>query len=371
MGRHVLETSCRSSGKPVQVRTTFDVMPASLHRSVVMTSLPKPSDVDLSPKSVAASMGGAVALILLVAFPGGLLDTTLDEHYEEVRGWFRRRPGSRLKTGGVARQPRAGRRILGLIGFLAVGGLAGSFLDPRFGFNRSTLALALGLSVALGAVFLGFELPGVTYRRTRHREWGRVVLRPGALMLTAVLVGASRLLHLQPGYLFGLIGGLAFSSELHRKAEGRLSVASSLFILLVALAAWFLWVPVSDAATRPDPALWLVAAEAALGGIFIAGLESLIVGLLPLREMDGSTIKTWSLFDWVVVYCLAAFAYVLIVLRPAAASGADPHGQMGKALVVAGVFALCSIIFWAYFRFRQDSGEDSAAEATPEAGETG
>jgi hypothetical protein len=260
--------------------------------------------------------------------------------------------------------------MLGLIGFLAVGGAAGSFLDPRFGFNRSTLALAIGLTISLGVVFLGFELPGVTYRRTRHREWGRVVLRPGALMLTAVLVGASRVLHLQPGYLFGLIGGLAFSSELHRKAEGRLSVASALFILGVALAAWFLWVPVSAAAGRPDPALWLVAGEAALGGIFIAGIEGLVVGLLPLREMDGSTIKAWSLVDWLLVYGLAAFLYVLIVLRPAAASGADPHGQMGKALVAAGVFAVLSIIFWAYFRFRSDSREDSAAEDTPEAGDT-
>lgn len=363
-GRHAVGTSCQPAGRQVQVRTTFDVLPADLHRSVVMTSLPKPGDVDLSPKSVAASMAGAIALILLVAFPGGLLDATLDEHYDEVRAWF----GLRPKPDGPARELGRVLRILRLVVFLAVGGVAGAFLDSRFGLNESTLALALGLAVALGVVILGFELPGITYRRTRHREWGRLVFRPGALVLTAVLVGASRLLHLQPGYLFGLLGGLAFATELRQKAEGRLTIVSCLFILAVALGAWFLWVPVSAAASAPGANVWLLAAEAALGGIFVAGIEGLVVGLLPLREMDGSTLKTWNLVDWIVVYGIAGFLYVLIILRPAATAGTDSSGQMGKVLIVAGIFAVFSIAFWAWFHFREEPEEALPQEVAPAAG---
>jgi hypothetical protein len=357
IGRHRVETSCRASGTPVQVVSSFEVTAAALHRSVVMTSLPKPSEIDLSPKSTAASVAGAIALILLVSFPGGLLDTTLDEHYLEIRSMLGFAPRPRA----APRQPPAMLRVLGFVGFLAAGAVAGALLDPRFGLNRSTMALAVGLCLSLAVIFLGFELPDVAYRRRRFGEWGSIVLRPGALVLTAVLVGTSRLLNLQPGYLFGLIGGLAFSSELRGKVEGRLAVLTSLFILLIALSMWFVWVPVSHAAARPGAGFWVVAAEAALGGTFMAGLSSLVVGLIPLRELDGSKLKSWSTAGWVAVYLLGVYAYVQLILRPAAASGPDPHGQMWKALVAAGVFAALSITFWAYFRFRSRSGEASPA----------
>lgn len=353
LGRHVVETSCQLSGRPVLVRTSFDVTRTSLHRSVVMTSLPKPSDVDLHPKALGASMVGAIVLILLVAVPGGLLDTTLEEHYVEIRGWF----GLHPKPRAAHTTPPAALRLLGLVGFLIAGGVAGALLDPSFGLNRSTLALALGLCLSLGLVFLGFELPSVAYMRRHHREWGSIVLRPGALALTAILVGTSRLLHLQPGFLFGVIGGLAFSGQLREKAEGRLAVATSVFILVVAFAMWFLWVPVSRAATNPGADFWLIVAEVALGGTFAAGLQSLVVGLLPLREMDGSTVKSWSMAGWAVVYLVGVLAYVEIILRPAAAAGADPHGQMWKALAAAAIFAAGAIGFWAYFRLRARRAE--------------
>jgi hypothetical protein len=357
IGRHVVETSCRASGTPVQVASSFEVTAAALHRSVVMTSLPKPGDIDLSPKSTAASVAGAIALILLVSFPGGLLDSTLDEHYLEIRAMLGLPPRARA----TPRQPPAMLRLLGFVGFLAAGAVAGALLDPRFGLNRSTMALTVGLCLSLAVVFLGFELPDVAYRRRRHGEWGSIVLRPGALVLTAVLVGTSRLLNLQPGYLFGLIGGLAFSSELRRKIEGRLAVLTSLFILVVALSMWFVWVPVSHAAASPGAGFWVVAAEAALGGTFMAGLSSLVVGLLPLRELDGSKLKSWSTAGWVAVYLVGVYAYVQLILRPAAATGPDPHGQMWKALVAAGVFAALCVSFWAYFRFRSRRAEEGPA----------
>ena len=158
-----------------------------------------------------------------------------------------------------------------------------------------------------------------------------------------------------------MIGGLAFSSELRGKIEGRLAVLTSLFVLLVALSAWFVWVPVSHAAASPGAGFWVVAAEAALGGTFLAGLVSLVVGLLPLRELDGSTVKSWSMAGWVAVYLVGVYAYVQLILRPAAATGPDPHGQMWKALVAAGVFAALCISFWAYFRFRSRRAEASPA----------
>ena len=144
-------------------------------------------------------------------------------------------------------------------------------------------------------------------------------------------------------------------------AHRLVAALTSLFILLVALSAWFVSVPVSHAAASPGAGFWVVAAEAALGGTFLAGLVSLVVGLLPLRELDGSTLKSWSTAGWVAVYLVGVYAYVQIILRPAAATGSDPHGQMWKALVAAGVFAALCVSFWAYFRFRSREGEASPA----------
>ncbi len=363
-GAHTFETSCRITGHPVAVTTSFEVTSAGLHRSELMTSLPRPSDIHLTPKTTVASMLGAIALILLVAFPGELLDSTLEEHYGEIRAMLHL-PAARE----APRQLHPALRALGLVGFLAAGAVAGALLDPRFGFNASTLALGLGLCGSLAVVFLGFELPGVAYHRGVHRDWGSIELHPGALILAALLVGVSRLLNLQPGYLFGVIGGLVFSAELRGRVEGRLAMVTSLFILAVALSAWFVCQPVSKAAASPHAGFWVVAAEAALGGIFLAGLTSLVVGLLPLREWEGATLKSWSMFGWVLTYLVGVFAYVLIVLRPAADAGTDPHGQMWKALVAAGVFAVLSIGFWAFFRLRSGGAEEGAEEGpAPAAG---
>src|SRR2546430_6313781 len=60
-------------------------------------------------------------------------------------------------------------------------------------------------------------------------------------------------------------------------------------------SAWFVWVPVSHAAASPGAGFWVVTAEAALGGTFLAGLVSLVVGLLPLRELDRSEEHTSEL----------------------------------------------------------------------------
>ena len=206
-------------------------------------------------------------------------------------------------------------------------------------------------------VFVCFGLPGIIYMRRSHQDRGQILLRPGALLLTAALVLISRVLHLEPGFLFGLIGGLAFGTELNARSSGRLAITTSFFTLGVGLAAWFLWVPVSAAAAQGDVTFWLVVADAAFAGTFIAAVETLVIGLIPMRELDGGTIRTWKFLDWAAVYFVGAYAYVLIVLRPASSSGGDNNGAPWKALLIASSFAAISIAFWAYFRLRPSSRE--------------
>ena len=288
---------------------------------------------------------------MLISFPGALLDSTVDENYDEIRGWFRLKP----RAEKAVRERSTAFRGLALVGFLLAGGIAGAFLDPSVGPSLTTAALIVGLATSLAVVFICFGLPGIIYMRRHHQDRGQILLRPGALVLTAALVLTSRVLHLEPGFLFGLIGGLAFATSLTPRSSGRLAVVTSIFTLGVGLVAWFLWTPVSAAAAQGDVTFWLTVADAALAGTFIAAVETLIIGLIPMREFDGGTIKAWKFLDWAAVYSIGAYAYVLIVLRPASATGPDNNGAPWKALLMAGSFAAISIAFWAYFRFRPDS----------------
>ena len=350
-GQHTVAASCNKSGSPVDASTLVLVSDPDLHRSVVITEIPKPTDIDLSPKSVGASAALTILFLLLVSFPGALLDATLDENYDEIRGWFRRKPLAQK----VPRVRSTASQGLGLVGFLLAGGVAGAFLDPSVGPSLTTGALVVGLATSLAIVFVCFGLPGIIFMRRKHNDRGQILLRPGALVLTAALVLASRALHLEPGFLFGLIGGLTFATNLTPRSSGRLAIVTSIFTLAVGFAAWFLWVPVSAAAAQGDATFWMVVADAALAGTFIAAVETLVIGLIPMKELDGGTIRSWKFLDWAGVYFIGAYAYVLVVLRPASASGPDNNGAPWKALIIAGSFAAMSIAFWAYFRFRPSS----------------
>ena len=95
--------------------------------------------------------------------------------------------------------------------------------------------------------------------------------------------------------------------------------------------------------------------EAALGGIFLFGLESLVVDLIPMRFLDGSRIKAWKP-DGVggPVPASALFTLVHVLIIPGSGYvGMSDELQLRMVVVVLYVaFGLISLGFWAYFRFR-------------------
>ena len=110
---------------------------------------------------------------------------------------------------------------------------------------------------------------------------------------------------------------------------------------------------VSDAADAPGASMGLLVLEATLGGIFWCGLDSLVIGLLPLRFLQGSEVRAWSRRAWLVLFAMTQLAFVHILLRPSTGYVADT--RQSPTVVVVGLFvafALFSVAFWAYFRYR-------------------
>jgi hypothetical protein len=350
-GTHEVTSSCHASGQPVMQAASFRVLPADVHRIAPITALPKPDQVDFSPGSLLTSAVIVAGMLFLIAFPGELFNTTLEEHYDEVRSWFGLKP-KRLEE-------ETGRsQIIPFIVFLGVGGLLYTLLNPNFRLDRSTIAAAIGLALSMGIVTLAFDVPTLAYVRRREGVWGRLVILPGTLLVAAACVALSRAVHFLPGYFYGLIAGITFRRQIANAIKGRLVAASAVLVLVLSVLSWLALKPVSSAADKPGASMGLLIVEATLGGIFWCGLDSLVIGLLPLRFLSGSEVREWSRRAWTVLFVLTQLAFVHILLRPG--TGYVANTRQSPTAIVVGLFiafALFSIAFWAYFRFRTPHSE--------------
>lgn len=349
-GRHGVTATCRAGDHVLRATAAFDVVSSATHRSAFVTALAEPRQIGTSARSLALSAVAALGLLLAIAFPSELFNSTLDENYDEVRGWFRLRP---VAAGSDAPGAEGGGRHQGLafVAFVLLGGLLYGFLTPDLAFDRSSVALVLGLSLSLVVISVGFRLPQLVYVRRRDGEWARFRVLPGTALVAVACVVLSRLVHFQPGYLYGLIAGLSFRRRLDTDTNGVLTAASAVAVFLISIAAWLARVPVSSAAARPHASIWIVALEACLAAISVLGLETVVICLIPLRFVEGSKVAAWSRTAWAVVFGLCAFAFVHILLRPDSGYVAASSSRW-TVFVLFVAFGILSVGFWAYFRFR-------------------
>ena len=358
-GRHEVASSCETSGTPVLATSAFDVTDDAVHRNVLATSLPQVDQVDFGLDRLLVSALAVAALLVLIAFPAELFNTTLEEHYDEVRGWF-----------GLKPRPLGGGRHHGalLALFLLLSGPLWFAMQPSSRFDASTALGALGLSLATTVVVIASDLAAVLHVRRRYRERAVPIALPGALVIAVACVVLSRAVHFQPGYFYGLLGGLALSRSLERDESGRLAARTVAFLLVLSMVSWVALQPVSAAAAESGKTLGTILVENLLGGIFWAALDSLVIAMLPLRLLEGSKVMGWSRAAWALLYGLTLLAFVHILLRPS--TGYVSNTSVSPPLVVIGLFfgfAAFSFAFWGYFRFRRRAPSDGHPESNPEA----
>jgi hypothetical protein len=350
-GTHTLTAAC---GGPVLASATFRVTDEAVHRPALVTGLPKPDDISFALDDLAKSAGAALIAIPVIFFPFGVIEEVMDDNWEEIVGWFGIRAGVKEKLG-----------LAGVPVFVAFMGITAAFytaLDPSAAFNVTTVVAYLGLLIGLCVVVASEGAPEVRFA-TRHRIPAPMRALPGSLVIAFVVVALSRLIHFHPGYAFGAVAGFKIKSELDRREKGRLGAASVLSMLAVSLLAWVLWQPVSDIASAGHPSLGIVVLEAALASTFMVGLETCLVLSLPIRFVHGGDVAAWNKWAWAGMFVLVLFPVVHIMF----AGGTHLLVTKGvHPLVIVGVmagFALFTIGFWSYFRFRPERPERPAALA--------
>ena len=330
------------------------------------TSIPTPAAVGSSLPALLLSALLVLGLVLLVVFPSQLFNRTYEENHDRIRTWWERRlPWAR--AGMQRAQTRALHGAAALAAAVLVGAILGTLLDPKAGWNERSAALFAGIvlslvfSIALGAVVTA------AYRRVRKRgtRWELRAL-PSGLVVAALCVLVSRVVNFQPGYLYGIIGGIAFAGALPRNEEGHLVALSSGVTLAVAVIAWLLWVPAVTAAGRAGAGFGTALWANVLSALFVGGLAGVVIGLVPLRFLPGEKLAAWHWGAWATVFALAMFGLVQIMLRPQSASAHVASVPLWTTVGLFLAFGTASVAFWAYFR--EKSPRENAAvvgETTP------
>jgi len=214
------------------------------------------------------------------------------------------------------------------------------------------LATFVGMLVGILLVTAAFAAPVVLAHRRMGDRWSLKVV-PLSLLIGVACVLLSRLTDFQPGYLYGLLIGLAFARELSAADEGRATAIGAAVMLVVAFAAWL------GLGAMPDgDGFGLVAARTSLAALMVAGLEGVVFGLLPMRFLPGEPLYAWNRILWGALLAVGAFAFFHILINPASGYLSDSsRTPLFTVLALLIGFSAVSVAFWAWFRYRPDSAE--------------
>ena len=227
-----------------------------------------------------------------------------------------------------------------------------SFVDPAFGLDLRSVAVFLGFLIGLIVVLASFKLPPILARRRRTGELGQLRPLPWALLIAALFVLVSRLGNLQPGYLYGIVLGAIFVSDVSERDEGRETFYGAVWTLVAALLAWvaLTWL---RGLGLPEDGFGVTLLSTAFAATLVAGLEAAAFALMPLRFLPGYTLYRWNRLAWALLWGLGLFAFVHILIGPTSGyvSELSPAAFMA-ALGVFAAFGAVSIATWLYFRLR-------------------
>lgn len=256
-------------------------------------------------------------------------------------------------------------RPLRLAGAFAAAAALFALVERGSGPNTHTLVLVAELVVALLVTWFVYQHVGELRARRVSGVRGPMRIAGAAFVVAVVCVAVSRAAHLIPGYVYGIVVVYAVSRDgiaawTARRQSGAVLLGAWL-MLAVAVAAWFVREPVREAlGTRSDAGLIV---SGVLTLVFVAGVETVMFGLLPLRFLDGRKLLDRGWFAWAAPFAVASalFVHVLVTAYLAEVPADSAGTALAGALVLLLGFALGSVAFWAYF-VRYDRRHGTSAQ---------
>ena len=266
--------------------------------STFASTLPTIGSFPVTPTTVAVTGGIAVAFLLLVAFPSELLEDTIRENYDRAFGWLapvrRRVDRARGRFGGMLRNPWAGIALSVVATAVILG-----FSAPSFGFTGASVRLLFGMLISVAVINIGIYLLVLRLAKRSYGVTGTLRSLPGALIIVALSVLVSRLANISPGFLFGLVLAVVFTSEIKPAQRAKLVILTTGLTIAAGILAWLGY---SALVGLHGSGFWYELALEALVAITLEAVGTLIITMLPLTFLDGKVIFRWNKWAWAGVY---------------------------------------------------------------------
>jgi hypothetical protein len=315
-------------------------------RSRFVTALPDVTELVVVDKALVRLVALIVLLLIAIGFPAHLFNSTFEQHHDEIVGWFGRGRWLRYRPSVLA----------GVPGFVLIEAAFIAVTDPDAGADLKTLALFVGLILAVAVVLVAAEWPSRLVRpSTRTNSAFRVY--PGALVVAVLLATICTLVDVQPAYVYGLVAGFSVASTTSSWAtEAWAASINGCAVLAVAVTAWLLWTPLNQRGDQAPVGFGLMVADAMLAGTTVAALTTLVFGFLPLRFLDGHSLMRWRWTWWAWLYGAALLLFVVILVdrhtRDDVVTTATSRSQWTTMIILFIAFATASLAFWGYFALR-------------------
>jgi len=330
--------------------------------STFASTLPAFGSFPITPTTVAVTGGIALAFLLLVAFPSELLEDTIRENYDRAFGWLtpvrRRIDHLRGRWGRTLRNPWAGIALSVVATSVILG-----FSDPTFGFTGASVRLLIGMLMSVAVINIGINLLVLRVAKREYGDTGFIRPMPAALIIVALSVVVSRLADISPGFLFGLVMGVAYARELKVVQEAKLALLGAAFTIAAGILAWLGF---SALRAAGGSGFWYELSLETLVAITLEAIGTMIIAMLPLTFLDGKTIFRWNKWAWAGIYLLTVAVFAVIVMPISNNWGAMTAPIFGWGTLFV-VFAIVAFGTWAVFRFVP--GRKAATTSSPAAAE--
>jgi hypothetical protein len=337
------------AGAAILIGQFSDGSVGGLASTVFVQSVPGPTGITTDPTVLIQAAVASVLLVLVMPFPAEVFNKTVEEHLDEIRGWFGRLP---LVGGLAGGDERRWRSPLAIAGFVGGSALLYGLLSPGFTADLRGLVTWGGTGAALIVTAWTAAVPRRAMQEGRNADRGRLVGAFGTLGVAVACVAISRATGFLPGYLYGLLLGYRFLRELTPGDEGRAVHAGAWWMLLIAAVSWLLLDATRATgvgSTVPGALLSTVLATLVVGGI-----EGIVFALIPMRFLYGAHLFGWSRVRWSLLYGIGLFGFLVIVLNPANGFVATANpAALPTAIGLFIGFGVLSFGTWAFFRFRK------------------
>ncbi|MFE4467252.1 hypothetical protein ACFRFH_00430 [Leifsonia sp. NPDC056824] len=315
----------------------------------VYSALTPAQDVHLTLTSGMVLIVLTLILLLLIGFPGVLIESTVSDHYDELFSWVRRR--HRVRAAAGAGSPARLTTWLSVVAGVAVASIISGFVDPQFGVNPGSARVLLSSAV----VFVVYSVVGWlavdwVIHSTDPALKPTIEFKWLSLLVVVLSVGRSRLTGFEPGIVFGLVVGLSFGAAISAVESARTALVAVAYSFIVGLGSWLAYSalkPVLQAQSGSGHQFTLDM----LAGIAVAGMSTLPVAFLPITGLAGGAVFTWNRWVWGAVYA-AGLAAFFVVLMPLPQSWGEVSLALAAWVGLYACFAVAAVLFWGWFRLK-------------------